>query len=364
MNITYGKLTQYGSLQILNRVPNVSNATPETFKEYADENGYLEVVYTSSPGRYYEQKFEIVEDKIVQNWTPQNVDTVKNQMMEEVQMSLNNQLTLRTNVPCSLGFNVVYDVDAQINLLGLMSTGQGTEAFIDADNNIHALTFQELQAVAAAIMGHKQKLYVKATEIRAQIQKAETVEELEQISPWFNVFYDTTSDNETESSEEEEVTETGEEVIDEPVEESIIEEQVAEDEITEGEIEDTPISEEEISEEPIVEEQVTEDEIIEEMEEVTDEPVEESIIEEQVVENEITEEEIEDAPVTEEEISEEPIEEVTKQEADEEVEEEVEEADNTSEEEIADEIVEEETTEEDNEVSEEESQVEVSAEVE
>lgn len=69
MSTVYGKLTEYGSLEILTVVPGVTNPLPETKKRYAESHGYLPVKYTDSPGEWYSSKFVAEPGHIVQAWT-------------------------------------------------------------------------------------------------------------------------------------------------------------------------------------------------------------------------------------------------------------------------------------------------------
>lgn len=74
MSTTYAKLTEAGTLDILYRVPHVTNASPEMMAKYAKENGYLPVEYTNSPGEWYSSSWSKQRSKIVEVWKEWDVD--------------------------------------------------------------------------------------------------------------------------------------------------------------------------------------------------------------------------------------------------------------------------------------------------
>lgn len=72
---TYAKLKSDGSLEVLERVPNVINAKAATIKRYAKEHGYKLVLTTEAPGDWYNQSWK--EDGAVivnvwNEWDPQS----------------------------------------------------------------------------------------------------------------------------------------------------------------------------------------------------------------------------------------------------------------------------------------------------
>lgn len=71
----YGKVNEYGNLDLLRRVPNITNASAETFKAYAEANGYYPIENSDSPGEWYTSKYTLENGKCVQKWEPFDLPT-------------------------------------------------------------------------------------------------------------------------------------------------------------------------------------------------------------------------------------------------------------------------------------------------
>ena len=173
---TYAKPEQ-GALRVMGRVPNISNATEQQRAAYAAANGFKELVETEAPGRYYRKGYAEGEDAITETWTAWELDEAKKDALEAVQDRLDAVLDARQTIPCA-GFpaGIVYDRNALINAGGLAAG----DAFIDAEDCIHTLTAQDVAAVTAALKEYRQSLYAQATQRRAAIAAATTVDELPQ----------------------------------------------------------------------------------------------------------------------------------------------------------------------------------------
>lgn len=173
---TYAKL-EAGALRTMGRVPNISNPTVEQVAAYAAAHGFKELVQTPAPGRYYRKGYAEGEDAITEAWEPWELDEAKADALREVQGRLDAVLDARATIPCD-GFpaGIVYDRNALINAGGLAAG----DAFIDAEDGIHTLTAQDVAAVTAALKEYRQSLYAQATQRRAAIAAATTVDELPQ----------------------------------------------------------------------------------------------------------------------------------------------------------------------------------------
>ena len=173
---TYAKL-ESGALRVMGRVPNISNATEQQRAAYAAEHGFKELVSTPAPGRYYRKGYAEGEDSIIETWTAIGLEEAKKDALEGVQNRLDAVLDARATIPCD-GFpaGIVYDRNALINAGGLAAG----DAFIDAADGLHTLTAQEVSAITAALKEYRQSLYTAATQQRATIASAATVDELPQ----------------------------------------------------------------------------------------------------------------------------------------------------------------------------------------
>ena len=173
---TYAKL-EAGALRVMGRVPNISNPTEAQVAAYAAALGFKELVETPQPGRYYRKGYAETDAAITETWEPWELEEAKEDALEQVQDRLDNELDARQTIPCA-GFpaGVVYDRNALINAGGLAAG----DAFIDAADGLHTLASQDVAAVTAALKEYRQGLYATATQRRAAIAAATTVDELPQ----------------------------------------------------------------------------------------------------------------------------------------------------------------------------------------
>ena len=173
---TYAKL-EAGALRVMGRVPNISNPTEAQVAAYAAVHGFKELVQTPAPGRYYRKGYAETDTAITETWTAWELVEAKADALREVQGRLDAVLDARATIPCD-GFpaGIVYDRNALINAGGLAAG----DAFIDAADGIHTLTAQDVAAVTAALKEYRQSLYAQATQRRAAIVAATTVDELPQ----------------------------------------------------------------------------------------------------------------------------------------------------------------------------------------
>lgn len=173
---TYAKL-EAGALQIMERVPNISNPTEAQRAAYAAAHGYKELRRTEKPGSYYAQGWHETAKLITETWTAWELGEAKKNALETVQARLDAVLDARATIPCR-GFpaGIVYDRNALINASGLAAG----DSFIDAVDGLHTLASQDVAAVTASLKEYRQSLYAHATAQRAEIAAATTVDELPQ----------------------------------------------------------------------------------------------------------------------------------------------------------------------------------------
>lgn len=177
MTKTYAKLTEFGTLQMMGRIPNISNPTEEQRAAYAAAHGFKELRRTEKPGRYYAQGWHETAKLITETWTAWELDAAKENALETVQGRLDAVLDARATVPCE-GFpaGIVYDRNALINAGGL---AEG-DVFTDAADGLHTLTAEDVENIAAALKGKRQGLYGATTLVRAQIAAAQDVDAVEE----------------------------------------------------------------------------------------------------------------------------------------------------------------------------------------
>ena len=173
---TYAKL-ESGALRVMGRVPNIINPTDAQVAAYAAAHGFKKLVATPAPGRYYRKSHTETDAAITETWEAWELDAAKKDALETVQGRLDASLDARQTIPCE-GFpaGIVYDRNALINAGGLAAG----DTFIDAADGIHTLASQEVAAITAALKEYRQSLYATATQRRAAIAAATTVDELPQ----------------------------------------------------------------------------------------------------------------------------------------------------------------------------------------
>ena len=164
-----------GALRVMGRVPNISNPTDEQVAAYAAAHGFKELVAVDAPGRYYRKGYAEGDAAITETWEPWELDEARENALEGVQNRLDAVLDARQTIPCG-GFpaGIVYDRNALINAGGLAAG----DAFIDAADGLHTLAEADVAAITAALKEYRQSLYATATQRRAAIAAATTVDEL------------------------------------------------------------------------------------------------------------------------------------------------------------------------------------------
>ncbi|MCQ2366105.1 MAG: hypothetical protein MJ056_02935 [Akkermansia sp.] len=173
---TYAKL-EAGALRVMGRVPDIINPTAAQVAAYAAAQGFKELVAAEQPGRYYRKGYAEADAAITATWEPWELEDAKADALETVQDRLDAVLDARQTIPCE-GFpaGIVYDRNALINAGGLKAGMQ----FIDAADGLHTLTEEDVGIIAAALKEYRQSLYATATQQRAAIAAATTVDELPQ----------------------------------------------------------------------------------------------------------------------------------------------------------------------------------------
>lgn len=173
----YAKINQYGGIEFLRNIPNVINPSEAMWDDYAAKHGYKEYVQVPSPGKYYSKKYTETEKTVTDTWIPFELDTAKQNAMDNVQRWLDSNLSIRTTIDCKgIDNGIIYDENALVNAMGI----EDGDAFIDANDGIHILTEELIKNIKAALKGYRQSIYLKATVKRANINAATNVDEVEE----------------------------------------------------------------------------------------------------------------------------------------------------------------------------------------
>lgn len=177
---TYAKLNEGGALQLMGRIPNISNPTEEQRAAYAAANGYKELVRTPSPGRYHKVSYTQDDTAITETWVPWDLDAAKRDALNIVQAnrdaSMNNVV-----IPCDAMPNgILFNTEAMVYAIGLSaSPSLEGETWTDAADETHDLTTPMLASITVAMKAHIKAVQDAARPVRDAIRAAKTVEEVE-----------------------------------------------------------------------------------------------------------------------------------------------------------------------------------------
>lgn len=163
------------NIKFLARVPNASYTTPDSLADYAAKNGWKEYIATNAPNSYYTMTHKETAKRITETWEAMPLDMVRPIALDAVQDALDKALTRRAVIPCN-GFDagIIYDEAALVNAMG-MAAG---DMYIDAQDGMHTLTADMVDAIKRALKEYRQGLYATACGQRAAIAAATTVDDI------------------------------------------------------------------------------------------------------------------------------------------------------------------------------------------
>ena len=121
------------------------------------------------------------------------LDELKSEKLSElasITSKFDNQL-VNTDmiIKSSLGFKVNTDLRTQKNLRGLISVGTEPVNFVTADNSEKVLNIKQLNTLLNECALNSQSLYLQKWKYKAQIENAQTKEELNAIEFKFTMKY-------------------------------------------------------------------------------------------------------------------------------------------------------------------------------
>lgn len=159
---------------------------PPTAAVYCNSHGdrYIKEIEKSEAGK---RRFQIVA-------VPEpTVDEVRAQKLQELDQKFLAWYENDATVTSSLGFVADSDARAMMDTTGLVTTleampaeTRSTVAFMDANNEPHLLTLDQMKTVQLEIIQNGQSAYAQKWAYRTAIEAAETVEALNAISIEFH----------------------------------------------------------------------------------------------------------------------------------------------------------------------------------
>ena len=153
------------------------------YADFASQNGYF--IQEIEPLENGTRQFQICAPK------EKSLSELKSDKLSEltaITSKFDNQL-VNTDmiIKSSLGFAVNADLRSQNNLRGLIAVGVEPVNFVTADNSVKSLTLEQLNILLNECALNGQSLYLQKWEYKAQIENAQTKEELEAIELKFTM---------------------------------------------------------------------------------------------------------------------------------------------------------------------------------
>lgn len=180
---TYAKLEE-GALQIMGRVPNISNPTEAQRAAYAAAHGFKELVETPAPGMFYYRDYVDAGDTIEAVWHPIELAEAKTQALNTIQARRNAAMN-EVVIPCEgLPNGILYNTEAVTNALGLtLLEAKGAlpagQTWTDAADETHELTSGLLADISVAMVTHGNGVQERFRPARDAVRAAEDVDAVE-----------------------------------------------------------------------------------------------------------------------------------------------------------------------------------------
>lgn len=148
----------------------------------ADSENYRVVRGSQEEGLYW--SVEKIPEK--------TIDEVRAEKLSELDSAFMSWYEDKATVATSLGFVADSDARAMMDVTGLVTTleaqpveSRSSVAFMDANNQTHLLSLEQLKTVQVEIIQNGQSAYQQKWALRTAIETAQTKEELEAIEITF-----------------------------------------------------------------------------------------------------------------------------------------------------------------------------------
>jgi len=181
----YAKIQDDGSISHMPAPRHISNPSAATLTEWAAAQGYKELRTTVAPSPYHTRSYREYTDFIGYVWSKPSLDELKARKKQAAERIKEQALQSSAVLAVEGVGGVLYDTEAQINIVGLLVMGAGVTAPIDftlADDSVVALDNAQLKSIALACEAHKTGIHNIKRAAFTAIDAAETVEELLKIN--------------------------------------------------------------------------------------------------------------------------------------------------------------------------------------
>jgi len=177
----YAKIKDNGSIFFMPSPRHISNPSTTILASWAREQNYKELRSTVAPSRYHTRSYREYNEHISCVWSKPTLDNIKTRKKKEADSVKEQALQSSTVLIVERVGGVLYDMEAQLNIMGLLVMGKDLPASIDftlADDSVVALDYVQLQSIALAFESHKTAIHVTKRESFAAIDAALSVEDL------------------------------------------------------------------------------------------------------------------------------------------------------------------------------------------
>jgi len=181
----YAKIQDDGGISHMPAPTHISNPSAATLAKWAAAQGYKELRSTVAPSPYHTRSYREYADFIGYVWSKPSLDELKERKKQAADRIKEQALQASAILAVEGVGGVLYDTEAQINIMGLLVMGAGLSAPIDftlADDSVVSLDNAQLKSIALACEAHKTAIHKTKRTAFAAIDAAETVEELLKIN--------------------------------------------------------------------------------------------------------------------------------------------------------------------------------------
>ena len=179
---TYAQLTAGGEARYLTHIPHISNPTEAQLKNYAEAEGYKQVIEATRPHAYSKSSWKETAKRLTRQWTDWELPEARAAQKLLIDAAKERALAgpTRLHVP-ELALDIIHDERAEANVLALL-IGGGESFFIDANDQTHQLSPASVQSLAAAMQAHVASIYNRKLLLYTRIDAAASAAEIAEIT--------------------------------------------------------------------------------------------------------------------------------------------------------------------------------------
>lgn len=179
--INYAKIKDDGGILHMPSPTHISNPSAASLASWAEAQGYKEIVFTPAPSSYHSRSYISQDEHIACIWAAPTLLQLQAEKKKEAEREKEQALQASTTLEVDGVGAVLYDTEAQINIIGLLVMGAGLSAPIDftlADDSVVRLNSAQLKSIALSYEAHKTAIHERKRQAFTLIESAEALEDL------------------------------------------------------------------------------------------------------------------------------------------------------------------------------------------